>query len=421
MLKDQYDNPISTTSHAVRDAYVAALDLMLEGQAGVLEGFTAVTEMEPDFALGWAGLARARQYGGHMTAARAAIESAKSCAAGATEREAAQVAVLEQMLTGQPGTLDAVRAHARDFPRDAMVAQTASSVFGLIGFSGQPGREAEMLAFNASLLPHYGADWWVISQYAFALCETGNLPEAERQITRAMDMNPRNAHGAHVRSHVSYELGETETGRAYLSDWLAGYDPGGVMFTHLNWHEALWALEQGDIAAMWATVDAAVAPEAQSGAPPINILTDTAAILHRATLAGVDVAPERWQTVSAFAEAVFPNTGNAFVDMHAALAHAMAGRADALVAIIDGPAGPAADLVPGLARGFAAAAAGNWAQVQRDMQDAIADHARVGGSRAQRDLIDLTFIKALIAQGKRAEAETVARTRRPRLAQAVAA
>ena len=108
----------------------------------------------------------------------------------------------------------AIRAHADTWPRDALVAQTCSSVFGLIGFSGQPGREAETLAFVAGLLPHYGEDWWIISQYAFALCETGNLSKADQVIDRALALKSDSAHGAHVRSHVTYEMGETAAGRA---------------------------------------------------------------------------------------------------------------------------------------------------------------------------------------------------------------
>lgn len=422
MLKDRYDCPLTTTSHQTRDGYVAALDLMLEGQAGIQAGFEAVTQSDPEFALGWAGLARAHQYGGDMVAAQAAIRQARACATVATEREISQISVLELMLQGKmAAALSAVYAHLQQYPRDAMIAQTSSSIFGLIGFSGQSGREAEMLAFNARLLPHYGDDWWAISQYAFALCETGNLREADRQIDHAMALNPRNAHGAHVRAHVSYELGETATGRAFLRDWLSGYDRAGVMFTHLNWHDALWALAQGDIAAMWARIDDAVAPEAEAGAPPINTLTDTVSILHRAVLAGVEVAPDRWTSVSDFALRAFPKTGNAFIDIHAALAHAMAGRRDALEAIISHPAGPAADLVPDLARGLAAAATRDWPLVHKHMLRAMSDHARVGGSRAQRDLIELTLLTALAQTGEGDTARDIALLRRPVIAEQLTA
>ena len=414
MLKDRYDNPVSTGSQAAGDAYVAALDLLLEGQAGPVAGFEQALTHDAGFALGWCGLARSHHFAGNMEQARSAMDRAHALTDAATVREKSHVEALGLMISGQlPQAYAAIRAHVQEHPRDALIAQTCSSIFGLIGFSGQPGREAEMLAFNASLLPHYGEDWWAISQYAFALCETGNLALADVKIDQAMALNPRNAHGAHVRSHVSYEAGETEAGRTYLANWLAGYDPSGVMFTHLNWHEALWALAQGDLEAMWARVDAAVAPEAGSGGPAINILTDTASILHRATLVGVDVPPERWESVSDYALKAFPTTGNAFIDIHAALAHAMAGRQDALKQIIDHPAGPAADLVPELAMGFGAVARGDWAEAARLLTRSMGDLARVGGSRAQRDVVEQTLLEALVRQGKRDEARDIALLRRP--------
>ncbi|MEP0962544.1 MAG: tetratricopeptide repeat protein [Roseobacter sp.] len=414
MLKDQYDCVLTTTSQAARDGYVAALDLMLEGQAGVIAGFEAVTRDDPGFALGWVGLARAHHYAGDMAACGLAMQQAQAVSARVSERETSHIAVFDLLFSGQPHkAYEAIKIHVGEYPRDAMVAQTCSSVFGLIGFSGRPGREAEMLSFNASFLPHYGNDWWALSQYAFALCETGKLNEADKLIDKAMALNPRNAHGAHVRSHVSYELGETDLGRRYLASWMKGYDKGGVLFTHLNWHEALWALEQGDVQAMWQKVDAAVSPEAHSGGPAINVLTDTVSILHRASLAGVDVDAQRWQGVSDFARSAFPKTGNAFVDMHAVLAHAMAGEREAYEKIMSHPAGPAADLTPDLACGFDAVAHGDWEGASASLSKAMSDTARIGGSRAQRDLLEQTLLVALVKQGKQDEARAAATQRRP--------
>ena len=422
MLTDQYGNGLTTTSQAARDAYVMGLELLLAGQAGVTAAFERATQEDAGFALGWAGLARAQQYEDAIPAARAAIARAVGLSGGATAREASHINVFHLLQSGQvPEAYAAVRAHAEEWPRDAMVAQTSTSVFGLIGFSGVAGREAETLAFVAGLLPHYGEDWWMISQYAFALCETGNLAKADSVIDHALSLKADSAHGAHVRSHVSYEMGQTDVGRAYLASFMDGYDPGGVLHTHLNWHEALWALEQGDIDMMWAKVDSAVAPASGSKSPAINVLTDTAAILHRATMAGVPVPQARWQSVSDYAQAKFPNTGTAFVDVHAALAHAMAGRREALERIISAPAGPAGDLVQAYARAFRAVAAENWAEAADLLTRSMIDLERMGGSRAQRDMIEQTLLSALVKQGKEREARDIAALRRPILASAVAA
>ena len=417
MLKDLYDYELTTASQAARDAYVLGAHLMLEGQAGITQAFETATAEDPGFALAWVGLARAHQYSGATAAMAEAIKEGQEHSAGLTAREASHPNCMALMLTGQiPQAYPAIRAHVDEYPRDALVAQTCSSVFGLIGFSGQPGREAETLAFNAAILPHYGEDWWALSQYAFALCETGNLVKADQVIDRALALNPKNAHGAHVRSHVTYEMGEVSNGRSYLQDFMADYDPEGVMFCHLNWHEALWALEQGDVEGMWARVDHAVAPEARTASPTINVLTDTVAILHRATMAGVEVTRDRWVSVSHYAQQKFPKLGTAFIDFHAALAHAMAGHNDALERIIENPAGPAGDLVPELARGFRHIADEKWSDAAASLTKVMSDHARLGGSRAQRDLLEQSLLTCLVKQGKTEEARDIIVLRRPLLA-----
>ncbi|MEM8749887.1 MAG: tetratricopeptide repeat protein [Pseudomonadota bacterium] len=415
MLKDRYENPLTTTSNAASDAYNTGMDRLLAGQAHVVEAFEAAVGHDDGFCLAHVGLARAHHSFAQIPEARAALEQARQVTGGLSTQEQAHLHVLGLLIDGKVrDAYVAIRAHLVDYPRDAIIAQTSSSVFGLIGFSGKPGREAETLAYNAALLPHYGEDWWCLSQYAFALCETGNLDLASEMIDRSLALNPHNAHGAHVRSHVWYEQGETQLGRDYLTDWMGDYDRSAVLHGHLAWHVALWALEQGDTEAMWAAVDRDVAPDVTQ-ALPINTLTDMASILHRAEVAGVEVSADRWRAVSEFATAFFPKPSNAFVDVHAALAHAMAGNGDALAQIIDNPRGPAADLVPDLAVGYREIAAGKWSDALPHFVNAMADHARVGGSRAQRDLLEYSLTACLLKQDKMEEAKRLLAVRRPLL------
>ena len=90
------------------------------------------------------------------------------------------------------------------------------------------------------------------------------------------------------------------------------------------------------------------------------MLTDSAAFVLRAELAGAAVPEGVWERLSDYAAAFFPNPGIAFADMHAALAHAMAGRGDALSRIAGAVAGPAGDMVSGLAEALGAYARGDW-------------------------------------------------------------
>lgn len=415
MKHDRYDNPISTRSDAARDHYIAATDLLLAGNPGISEEFRKAVDSDPDFALAHVGLARGLQYEGRMLAAKEAMDAAKAARGPRTEREASHIAAFDLLVAGKTAeAYPAIRAHVDRHPRDALLAQTCTSVFGLIGFSGKPGREAEMLAYNSKLLPHYGDDWWCLSQYAFALCETGNLAEADTYIERSLALNPRNANGAHVRSHIYYETGDIDLGIAYLTDWLGPYDRAGYMHGHLSWHAALWALEQGDAQTMWERMETDILPDV-SQSLPINVLTDAASLLFRAELAGVEVPQHLWSEISAYALQFFPKTGIGFVDIHAALAHAMAGNGEALMQIIAEPNPNTGDVVTPLAEAFRALAQQNWAEATALLIGAMGDHARLGGSRAQRDLLEFALLGALLKQGKDEEAKHLLALRRPAL------
>jgi hypothetical protein len=418
MLQDRYGNALSTTSTAARDAYVDGIDRFLAAQSGAEEAFEAAVAADPDFALGQIGLARIRQAMGQGHDVAGPTGRAKALAGGLNGREAAHVNALGLLVSGQgPAAYKAIRAHLLDHPRDALVAQTCTGVFGLIGFSGQPGREAEQLAFTAALAPQYGDDWWFLCQHAFSQVEAGQTGPATATIERSMELNPRNAHGAHIRSHVYYEAGETEAGYGYIADWVRGYDKAGQLHCHISWHIALWALEQGDVETMWRVYDADVAPASGGSAgawgPPVNVLTDAAALLYRAELAGVEVPAERWQAVSDYAARMFANPAIAFADVHAALAHAMAGNGEAVEKIAAEAKGPAADIVRELAEAFGAMAAGNWSEAEAHFARTMSTHERIGGSRAQRDLLEYALLNALLKQGKAEEARLLLSTRRP--------
>lgn len=148
--------------------------------------------------------------------------------------------------------------------------------------------------------------------------------------------------------------------------------------------------------------------------PQLNVLTDCASFLARAEMAGEKVDPELWRTISRYAAQWFPHSGIVFADLHSALAFAMAGDSDALRPLIDSPKGPAADLLAPIARGFDAFAGQNWVEVVRELQPVLATHERVGGSRAQRDLLEYAVTSALLRSGQAAEAHRLISARRPR-------
>jgi hypothetical protein len=95
--------------------------------------------------------------------------------------------------------------------------------------------------------------------------------------------------------------------------------------------------------------------------------------------------------------------------MHSALAFAMSGDSDSLRSLIDNPKGPAADVLGPIARGFDAFARQRWSEAVRELHPVLATHECVGGSRAQRDLLEYTVTSALLRNGQVNEARRLIR------------
>jgi hypothetical protein len=375
--------------------------------------FQKAAEADDGFALAHIALARAKQLLGRGHEAKAPRARALELAAAATPREQSHIAIFDKILTGQgDAALGAIREHIASWPRDAMALAPATSVFGLIGFSGKVGREVEQLAILEPLEKEYGDDWWYRTQLAFAQIELGQLDEGQRNIDAALAAFPQSAHAAHIRGHLFYELGEREAGLAFLADWMKDYPRDGLMHCHNNWHLALWSMETGRHADAWRIYDEALRPGAAWG-PQVNVATDCPAFLLRAEMAGQERKPELWRELAEYSTKWFGRPGLSFVDMHTVLAYAMAGDDEKLAAFSDKPRGAAGDMVPPMARGFAAFARGDWKAAVEEIEPLLATHERLGGSRAQRDLLEYVVTAAKLRAGQRDEARRHIEARRP--------
>lgn len=68
-------------------------------------------------------------------------------------------------------------------------------------------------------------------------------------------------------------------------------------------------------------------------------------------------------------------------------------------------AGP---IVPALAEAFGAFASSDWSSAVKSIEPLLGEHERIGGSRAQRDLIECTLMAALARAGRGADAGRLA-------------
>ena len=413
MLQDRYGLELSTSSEAARDAYVDAVDRMLGAYGLVEETLTQAIEADPDFALAHAAVARQHQLMARGREARDVAEKAMELAAGATAREQQHVAIIHHLVSGQiPQSLAMTREHLNAYPRDAFVLNPATGVFGSIGFSGRVDREPELLALLEPLAPHYGDDWWFQTVHAFALVETGQWERGRDLALASLDQRADNPHAAHTLAHALYEGGADDEATEFMAGFLPESDRASLMHCHNWWHYSLLLLMTGQTDAAWEAFSQNCLP-GHTDSPSINVMTDSASFLWRAELAGVARDEAAWEVVRSYFEENFRRP-IVFVDAHAGLAYAALGESEALEACIDqlqelGEAGklPAETVAATLTRGYQAYAAAQWDTSIGILEPVIDEVVRIGGSRAQRDLVLNTLLSAYVKAGRGDEAHAL--------------
>jgi tetratricopeptide (TPR) repeat protein len=420
VLADRYDLILSTTIAAARDAYVQGCDLALTLYPGAIEAFDRAIAADPGFALTHAGKAQVLMRQGDVVAARAALTRAKELAAGLPAREASQIAFFDRVFAGR--TDDAIallQDHLTKWPRDALVVAAAANPNGLIGGSGRIGQKHQIAVLMDSLAPHYGDDPWFLSYHAMALSEDGQLAAARPKIERSIAVNPNNAHGAHGFAHVCYESGDLEAARAYLSSWLRTYPRDGFFHGHLSWHLSLCELQAGNWAEASRLYQDAIALNQHSGGPQQK-MSDGAAFLWRSELAGHPRDAAAWREMHAYADDALPRPGSGLADLHVILVQAIIGngteidtRARQIEDLAREGRYPSGLYLPALARGFAAFECGDFSAAIHALAPLAGENERIGGSRAQHDLIELTLLKAYLNAEQLEEARNLLRARRP--------
>jgi tetratricopeptide (TPR) repeat protein len=420
MLRDRYELALTTASAAARDAYVQACGLALTFYPGALEAYDRAIAADPGFALAHAGKAQVLMRQGDVAAARLALAAAKGLASGVSGREAGHIGFFDLVFAGHTeAAIAALYAHLAAWPRDALVVASAANPNGLIGGSGRIGQKHQIAALMDSLAPHYGDDFWFVSYHAMSLSEDGQFAMARTKIEQSLAANPNNAHGAHGFAHICYETGDLEAARSFLSSWLATYPREGFFYGDLSWHLTLCEIQAGNWTEAWRVYRDALALDRHSGGPQQKV-SDGAAFLWRSELAGQPRDAAAWRALHAYANSSLPRPGSGLADLHVLLAQAVLrdeaaldARARQIEALAQEGRYPSGSYLPALARGFAAFERGDFPAAIETLSPLVAENERVGGSRAQHDLIEFTLLSACLRANRLSEARHLLGVRRP--------
>ena len=406
--EDRYGLALSTDSHTAAGAYREGIDLMLSAWPGAAEAFERAITDDPDFALAHVARARIHSFYQQSEAARKAAAAAREkVARRGTAREAGHVETLALAIEGNlSASLSTALNHLESFPRDAVVLSLPLGAFGLFAFSGKADHDQARQNLCERHAPHYGEDWWFLSNHGWSLTENGQVKTGRTITERAFDLRPNNAYAAHALLHAMFEDGSIADADNFVTRWIGRYDRTGILHGHICWHQALCALEMGDASRALAIYADVLQPRINM-APPLNAMSDCASLLWRLLAYGHAVPTELWADAQAYATTHFPKTNLSFVEMHMALLAAATNNQAALEArlraielrLADGKlaAGP---VVVGVYRALNCFAREDFTRCVAHLEPVLADVVRLGGSHAQREIIEDTFIIALIRSGE---------------------
>jgi tetratricopeptide (TPR) repeat protein len=413
--EDRYGLPLSTDSPEAANAYRDGIDLMLSAWPGAAEAFDRALAADAEFALAHVARARVHSFYQQGEAARKEAAAARELVARrGTERECGHVETLALAVEGNlPAALSSALRHLESFPRDAVVMSLPLGAFGLFAFSGMADHDRARQELCERHAPDYGEDWWFLSNYGWAMTENGEVAKGRAMTERAFDMRRANAYAAHALLHAMFEGGSVADADALVTQWIGGYDRSGILYGHIYWHQALGALEVGDASKALSIYEKILQPSV-TVAPPLNAMSDCASLLWRLLAYGHAVPANLWADAEAYAKAQFPKSSLPFVEMHMALLAAATYNQAALeerLRVIEQRLGDgklaAGPVVPQICRAMNAFAGEDFRSCVTLLEPVLDDVVRIGGSHAQREIIEDTFIVALIRSGELPRAQTL--------------
>ncbi|MFD3726615.1 FAD/NAD(P)-binding protein [Streptomyces sp. NPDC058671] len=406
---DQFGLPLSTHAAAAA-SFRCGLTRVITVRAKAAESFARATELDPGFALGHAALALlGHECGADVDVARELADAQRSVRDRGDERERSFVDVVTRRIRDREahagaageGTGDGDTAlihHLGRFPADAFVLGIGVPTIAFSGITDLDGTLAlDLVERTASA---YEGHWFHTSLLSFVRQEQGRIEEAGDLARSALAAQPASGHAVHALAHVHYESGEHRTGRDWLDGWIGGQGRGAVHRAHFSWHVALHELALDDSAAVRRRWFAQLAPGQVDG---VRALVDSGSLLWRARMS------RSWTgrvpvdgVLDTVARDLVERPATAFTALHSAVALTAAGDLPALRRLRTHAAGAdpvQREVVVPLCSALEAVLEEEWATAVRELRGLLPSLRRVGGSAAQREVVEETLLYALVEAG----------------------
>jgi tetratricopeptide (TPR) repeat protein len=413
---DRWGCPVVATRQEAVGLFDQAVEQLvsLSGEPGTLADMAATADPQ-------LGLARVIQaylalYAGSaqgIERARALVGDVHSGSPELGERELQHVRAVQSWADGEwEQAIGHLERALQSDPRDLLALKVAQDLSFFIGdqHALRDVIERTLGAWSPES-PGYG---YVCGMYAFGLEENGDYEGAEEQARLALGVNRRDVWAVHAGAHVFEMRGAQRPGIAFLDDTVGDWS-SSYFATHIWWHQALYHLDLQELREALALYDG---PIREAGSTEWLDVDDAASLLWRLRLFGVDVR-DRAGMLLAESGGLLGEPVYVFNDWHAVMIAGLAGSPEVCERLIranrNAPDGTNRRAIEAagldLLEGFAAFAAGDAALCVRRLIDIGPTAHVVGGSHAQRDVIDLTLMAAAARAGDLRLAEDLLATR----------
>jgi tetratricopeptide (TPR) repeat protein len=400
-----YLSGASAEAAATYDQAVRAFNLVHGDAIGLFE---KAREAAPEFAmahLGKAWVFTVANDPGLRTKAKELVETARPLTLN--EREQAHLTALSLLCEGARAAAVAVLdRHLMHYPFDLVAHQGGALTDGFLGrFYCVRQRSARALPRWSKDQPGYAT---LLAFHAFGAEEAGDYIRAEDESRAAAELEPLSFWPHHTVAHVMEMTGRPEDGLG----WMAAREPlwstpGHMNQVHIWWHKALFHLELGQYDAASALYDG---PMRATQRPVALSLTNASALLWRLDTLGCDIG-ERWRELAELWQGRADGKCLVFGDIHAAMAELGSGQEALVEQRLAAMRETAANGVEaaGLYRtvgipiveALAAFHRGAYAEAVELLLPVRFDLWQIGGSYAQRDVVDWTLTEAAIRAGQR--------------------
>ncbi len=393
---------------ASADRLFAAMHSCFTFRADVMDRVDSLLRDDPEVPAGWVlrgYLLLFSRLGSNMPAAAEAHARAEALARTATRAERLHVSALkawldadalgaqkiwDAILTGTPHDLLALRVQHLN----AMMLGRPDYLRSLAGRS---------LADWDDTIPGAG---FVYGMACMGLEEVGEFARAEALDRRGAELEPDDLWSVHSVAHVMEAEGRLIEGLEWMERPASFWDGRGPMRHHLLWHEALFIYEAGRYDGALDYYDRWLAPQA---VPGYLEMSDCASFLLRLEAAGVDCGG-RWDDLAEAGQYMVDDRILTFSDVHTLFVLAMAEDGAGLRRLSASLAGyakaersldaeAAGRIAVPLSEALAARMAGDPARATDRLLAARFSFPYMGGSNAQRDVLDIFLIDCAIASG----------------------